>query len=124
MSYVGLAGQPVDAADQFLAGLVGGVGLAGEHELHRPVGVEQERLEAVELLEQQRGALVGGEAAGESDREHVGIEQIVTEQVAHHLDELAPALVADVPDLRSVDVVDTGPFRRAGEVPVARRWSG
>ena len=38
VAHVELAGEQFDLADHVLAGLVGRVGLAGEHELHRPVG--------------------------------------------------------------------------------------
>ena len=38
VAHVGAAGELLDALDQLLARRVGGVGLAGEHELHRPVG--------------------------------------------------------------------------------------
>ena len=73
-----------------LARLVGRVGLAGEHELHRPVGVEQQRPQPVGLRQQQRGPLVGGEAAGEADRQRVRVEHLVAERArARTLDQLA-----------------------------------
>jgi len=37
----------LDVADHVLAGLVGGVGLAGEHELHRSGGVQQQAAQPV-----------------------------------------------------------------------------
>ena len=66
----------VDAPDQILPGHVGRVGLAGEQEQYRPLVVADQSLEPVDVLEQQRRPLVGGEPAGETDREHVRIGRI------------------------------------------------
>ena len=66
--------QVGDALDQLLAGLVGRVGLAGEDELHRVVGVVDQFEEVIEVLEEQVGPLVRGEPAGKADRQRVGIE--------------------------------------------------
>ncbi len=51
-----------DLADQVLAGVVFGMGLAGE-----------ERDESRDIVEEQVAALIGGEAAGEADGQRVGI---------------------------------------------------
>ena len=42
---------------------------AGDHDLHRPLGIGQHPLQPLDIAEQQRGALVGGEAARETDGE-------------------------------------------------------
>ena len=61
-------------ADQILPGHVGGMRLAGEQEQHRALRVAENFAQPVEVFEQQRGALVGGEAAREADGEHVRID--------------------------------------------------
>ena len=48
--------------------------LAGEEDLHRPLRVAEQLREPLGLAEEQAGALVRREAAGESDRQRVGIE--------------------------------------------------
>ncbi len=118
VSDISVAGQAVDLTDQRLAGLVGGVGLAGEHELDGSVGVEQHRAKPVELGEQQGRTLVGGETPSESDRQDAGIEQRTAEPIAHDVDEFAPAFVAHVPDLSMIEVLYTFPVALVGEVPL------
>ena len=66
MADLRVGGERHDLADHLLAAVVGRVGLAGEHELHRPVAGQQQALEPVGLRQQQRGPLVGGEPAGEA----------------------------------------------------------
>ena len=63
-----------DLADEALARLVLGMRLAGDDDLHRHVLVQQDALQPLHVAEQQRGALVGGEAARETDGERVGVE--------------------------------------------------
>ncbi len=58
-------------ADELLASAVTGMGLARHQELHRPLVVLQDGLEPGDVTEQQGGALVGGETAGEADGERV-----------------------------------------------------
>ena len=62
-----------DLADDFLARLVGRVGLAGEQEEHRATGLRDDFAEPRRVLEDQRGAFVGGEAAGETDGQDVRV---------------------------------------------------
>ena len=57
---------------QGLAAGVARMGLAGEDDLHRPLGVVDQPVQAVEVLEQQVGPLVGGEAAGEAQGQRLG----------------------------------------------------
>ena len=115
--HVGLAGELLDLLDQLLARGVGGVGLAGEHELHRTVGVGEQRDQALGLRQQQRRPLVRREPPGEPDGERVGVEHAAAEPAAH---ERAPARAARPPgcptprpgrgraraDQRSVGAVD------------------
>ena len=65
-----------ERADQLLARLVGGVRLAGEQEQDRPLAVGEQAAQAVEVVEEQRGALVGGEAPPEADGEHVRVRRV------------------------------------------------
>ena len=51
------------------------VRLAGEDQLHRAVVVAEQRQRAVDVAQQQVEPLVGRDAAGEADREHVGVER-------------------------------------------------
>ena len=71
-----------DLADQVLAGHVGGVRATREDEQHRPLRIAGDRPQPVEILEQQRRALVGGEAAREADGEHVGVVRVRVAQDA------------------------------------------
>ena len=71
---VGIARELHNFADVALPRLVLGMGLAGDDDLHRQVLVQQNAFEPIHVAEQQRGALVGGEAAREPDGESVGIE--------------------------------------------------
>ena len=50
------------------------MGLAGKDDLHRPVGVRDDGLESIHVVQQQRGALVEREAAREPNREHVAVQ--------------------------------------------------
>ena len=51
------------------------MGLAGEDELHRHLRIVDQRGERLEVLQQQVGPLVGGEPAGEADRQRVEAER-------------------------------------------------
>ncbi len=62
-----------DIADEALAGDVGGVGLAGEEDL-QAADLLGELGEALGIVEEQAGALVGGDAAGEAEGQHLGVE--------------------------------------------------
>src|SRR4029077_20509101 len=50
------------------------MGFAGKNELHRAFGIVDHGGQALEVGEDQVGALVGGEAAGKSDGERVWTE--------------------------------------------------
>ena len=63
-----------DALQMVLGRLVGRMRLAGEDDLHRPVGVVEDAGEPLGIVEDQLGPLVGGEAPREADGQRVGIE--------------------------------------------------
>ena len=65
-----------DAAQEFLPRLICRMRLAREDKHHRPLFVGDDFAQPVEILEEQRGALVGGEAPREPDREHVRIHRV------------------------------------------------
>ena len=56
------------------------VRLAGEHELHGPLRVEQQPLEPLRVAQHQRQPLVGRQAAGEADRQRVRVEHAVDQR--------------------------------------------
>ena len=66
-----LLGDLHDLLDEVLAHAVGRVGLAGEDELHRTLGVVDDGVEPIEVAEKQRGTFISGEAAGETDGQHI-----------------------------------------------------
>ena len=76
MPHRGVAREVDEVADQRLPEIVGGMGLAREHELHR-IGGEQEVPQPPRLRQEQGGALVRGEAAREADRQHLRVEHVV-----------------------------------------------
>ena len=53
------------------------MGLAGEDELHRTLGIVDDGVEPVQVGEEQSRALVGREAARETDRQHVVAERLL-----------------------------------------------
>ena len=71
---LGVVGEAHHLLDELLARLVGRVGLAGDDELHRPLGVVQQRLEPLGVAEHEGEALVGRHASGEADGQHVRVE--------------------------------------------------
>ena len=72
---LGRARPGEDVLDHPLAGPVGRMGLAGEHDLDRPLLVPQQPGQPVHVAEQQAGPLVGREPAGEADRQDVRVER-------------------------------------------------
>src|SRR5262245_55112712 len=58
-----------------LAGVVGRMRLAREDDLQRSPGVLQHAKQAIGIAEEEGGALVRREAAGEADRQRFRIEQ-------------------------------------------------
>ena len=53
------------------------MGLAGNDQLHRTPGIGQQAQQALRVVQQQVRPLVGREAAGEAQRQGVGIEQML-----------------------------------------------
>ena len=64
-----------DLLDDLLARPVGRVGLAGEDDLDRSLLVPEQPAQPLDVAEEQAGALVGREAAGEPDRQDVRVER-------------------------------------------------
>ena len=127
----GVEAEVGDPLDQLLARLVGGVGLAGEDELHRPLRIVDHLGHAVDVVEEQVGPLVGGEPPGEADGEDVRIEDVP--RGLDHFVALAAAAalaaepaadegqhqvlqgVVRFPKLARIDVVDALPDLRIAE---------
>ena len=72
-----------------LAVAVARMRLAGEHDLQRALAVGQDAAQTLGFAEDERCALVGGEAAREADGERVGVEGLTCAK--HHLGRLAAA---------------------------------
>ena len=70
-----VVGEPHHLLDQLLAAVVGGVRLAGDHDLHRPLRVEQQLGQPLRVAQHQRQPLVGRHPAGEADRQHVLVQR-------------------------------------------------
>ena len=66
-----------DLLDVTLAIVVARMGLAGKDELDVALPVVDQLHDVLELLEDKRGALVGGEPPGEADGERVRVEQLI-----------------------------------------------
>ena len=128
-----IVAQVGDLLDELLAGLVGRVGLAGEDELHRSLRVVDQLEQLVELAEEQVGSLVGGEAAGEADRQRAGVEHVAggfdggssswrrrqsrTHAAADEVQQPALQRVVRLPQLAGVDVVERS-ARSSGSLTV------
>ena len=117
-AHVGLAGELLDALDQLLAGRVGWMGLAGEHELHGAVRVMEQAQQPLGVRQQQRRPLVRGEPAGEADREATRVEDLGAEALPGQADELVAAVVERRPRLDRVDVTDARPSLGIGVRPL------
>ena len=100
-------GEMGDFLDEPLAVFIGGMRLAGEDELHRPLGVLGEFHHFLEVIKNKRGSFVGCKASGEADGQCVGIQQmivanevafargrIVNEPPSREIDQLAPQSIA------------------------------
>ncbi len=74
MPHVVRVGEAHHVLHQLLAAVVGRVRLAGDDELHRALGVEQEAAQPLRVAQHQRQALVRRDAPREADGEHVGVE--------------------------------------------------
>src|SRR5215208_185161 len=96
---LGVAGELVDALAHFLARIVRRMRLPGEDDLDRTPGVHQHAPQTLEIPEHQVGALVGGEPAGEPDRERRRIEQRPRadhlRRLLHLIGEPTPGILTD-----------------------------
>ena len=63
-----------DLADQVPAGVVLGMGHAGEEDLQFSVAIGEKGFEALDIAEEQIAALIGGEAPGKADGQRLGVE--------------------------------------------------
>src|SRR5262249_20244629 len=66
-----------ELADHLLPRAIGGMRLAPEHDLHRPLFVPQNLREPLFVVEQQVRALVRGEASSEAERERALVEELL-----------------------------------------------
>ena len=62
---------------QSLPGVVLGVRLAGDDELHRALGVGQDAQQPLGVVQQETRALIGGEAAREAQGQRLGVEHLL-----------------------------------------------
>ena len=118
-----LAREVHQRADQLLPGLVRRMRLAREQEQDLPALVGEQAAQVVEVVEEQRGALVGGEAPAEADGEHVRVGRVGVAQdalevrlaavvarvlhrhaMAHHVEQARLDVLAHAPE----DVVRDG----------------
>src|SRR5262249_15971288 len=74
---IAITAEVNDVLDVTLAFVVARVGLAGENKLEGPLFVFNELNDIVELLKNQRRALIGRETAREADRQRVRVQQLV-----------------------------------------------
>ena len=74
MPHLGIVGKAHDLLHERLATVVGRMRLAGDHELHRPVGVEQDPLEPLRVAQHQGESFVRRHAAREPDGADVRVE--------------------------------------------------
>ena len=77
LAQFGIAHHLRDLLQDLLSRLVVRMGLAGKQELHRALGIVDHRGQALDVGEDQVGALVGGEAAREADGQRIGREHLV-----------------------------------------------
>ena len=104
------ARQADDSGDDVLAGLVGGVGLAGEENLHGSLRAAQQLGEARPVTEQEIRALVRRKSASEADRERVQVELVrCLRALLRQLEQPPLELAVDVPQLTRGDLVDRVP---------------
>ena len=74
--YIVATGYVENLFDQLLASLVRRMGLPGEDDLNRTLGVGENLHESLGILENQVGPLVRGETTGKADGQVPGIEEV------------------------------------------------
>src|SRR5690606_18462081 len=67
--------------------------LARYDELHGTIAIEDDPAKSIDVLEDEIGALVGGEASRESDRQVLGVERLVRRGDLHRRGSLAKELL-------------------------------
>src|SRR5262249_26258617 len=70
------ARHPHNTLDQLLAHAVFRMGLAGEDDLNRPISGLDQIGQALDVLKDQAGSLVGSESPGETDRQGIQIKSV------------------------------------------------
>ena len=74
--YFGTPGELHPLTDHFLPRLVSGMGLAGDQELDRALGVSQEANQALRIVQQQSGTFVSGKPPGETQGQSLGVQNL------------------------------------------------
>ena len=78
------------------------MGLAGEDELHGPVGVAEDLRDQIQVAHHEVGPLVGGEPPGETDRQRLRIEALA-QSLQNRIVEASPLGLRDQPRSRVND---------------------
>ena len=113
--------QMNDALDVSFAVVVARMRLAGENELHGPVAVIDQFDDVLELIKNQRRALVSGEAPRKANGQRVGIQQLIesdkirlrlalAQAAAGKLDQFPPQFVAQRPEFFVGNEIRVGHF--------------
>ena len=110
-----------DPLDQLLAALVGGMGLAREHDLERTLGIREQARQPLGVAEEQIGALVGREAPREADRQGVWIERRTQPSQAHEAEKLVLCRAVRTPQRVVVELVGAREVGRAGVLLAAEQ---
>ena len=123
----------MDAPDELLPRLIGRVRLAGEQEHHRPIRTLQNLAQPRLVVEQQRGALVGGEAARKAHHQRSHVEQrrhpshqvralaiaarLMLQQLTHVLQHALLVGLMDAPVVMIGDILHALPEIRLQQLP-------
>ena len=122
MTYVEFASEELYRADHFLTRLIGRVRLPGEDELHRLLWMQQETSQPLRLREQESGSLICGEPPREANREHLRVEDVVTQPRAHVGHQTGPACFACGPHDIVRYAMDPRPRFVVGAIPDAMHF--
>ena len=97
--------------DDRLARFVGRMGLAGEQKIDRPVVVDRNLTEPLDIVEDQIGTLVGGEPTGKADGEDLRFQTAVgvneRREIVRRIDP-GHAHLGTMQDQHPVDGIDEG----------------
>ena len=118
-----IEGVSEHALQMMLGRFIRRVGLAGEHDLHRPVDRGQDPHEAIRVMENQLWPLIGGEPAGVSQRQRIRIQHAAGGDDARRPDVFAgparPHPLADEAEQVSAHGVARGPDLGVGNIAQA-----